>query len=251
MDLLIVGRGGGSAEDLWCFNNEQVVKAIFNSHLPIVSAVGHEVDTTLADYAADLRAATPSAAAEMISNNQQELINYFAKLNQRLVFAINALTQYKFEKHQVIYHRLSRCHPEQKLIMQQQKTDELQQRLVNALARQHNDQSISFNNLQHRLNQCSPLILAKQQQQQLAQLSVRLKQAMTTFTNHRKQSFAHLTEQLHVVSPLATIARGYSITTDEKNQVINSVSQVSNNDTVKIQVNDGQLTAIISDIKKK
>lgn len=242
-DVLIVGRGGGSLEDLWPFNEEAVVQAIYNSNLPIISAVGHEIDTTLSDYVADLRAATPSAAAELVASDSSELLDKITSLEQRLVHAVNRKKTALLQQHNYIQHRLVQVHPEQRLLVQQQKHDELTLRLTTAVQRIITQSSHQPKQLQQRLIQLSPEKVITKQQDQVEQQEHRLINAMQASFQHKHESFINLVEQLQLVSPLATIARGYSITRSKKNEVINSVSQVTLNDEISIQLKDGSINA--------
>ena len=122
VDVLIVGRGGGSLEDLWCFNEEEVARAIFRSNLPIISAVGHETDVTITDFVADLRAPTPSAAAELVSRNQQELLQQLAYKQQRLEMALDRIFSHQQQRLQQLSLRLQNQHPQNQLLMQKAKT---------------------------------------------------------------------------------------------------------------------------------
>ena len=242
-DVLIVGRGGGSLEDLWPFNEESVVHAIYQSALPVISAVGHEVDTTLADYVADLRAATPSAAAELVSSDSSELLNKILMLNQRLSKAIvdkcnNQGTQVNYLKH-----RLAQVHPEQQLQLQQQRYDELSLRLQQAMKRNLQQANIKPSQLQQRLSHLSPDKNIKQQQQRVKQNEKRLIHAMHNSMQHNSEQFVHLIEQLQLVSPLATIARGYSVIRNKDNEVITKMAQVSVNEEISVQLSDGKVQA--------
>jgi exodeoxyribonuclease VII large subunit len=154
-DVLIVGRGGGSLEDLWSFNEEIVARAIFNSAIPIVSAVGHEVDFTIADYVADLRAPTPSAAAELVSPNTKQWLIQLAHLNKQLCREMQQLLQQQKQKLHWLYQRLR--HPKQKLQEQAQQLDHLWQALVKAQQRYFTDKKHQYTHLAHTLNAVSPL----------------------------------------------------------------------------------------------
>ena len=136
--MLIVGRGGGSLEDLWSFNDERVARAIFASRIPIVSAVGHETDVTIADFVADLRAPTPSAAAEVVSRNQQELLRQVQSTRQRLEMAMDYYLANRTRRFTQIHHRLQQQHPQLRLARQQTMLERLQKRMSFALENQLN-----------------------------------------------------------------------------------------------------------------
>ncbi len=127
--MLIVGRGGGSLEDLWSFNDERVARAIFASRIPVVSAVGHETDVTIADFVADLRAPTPSAAAEIVSRNQQELLRQLQSGQQRPEMAMDYFLANRHRRFTQLFHRLQQQHPQLRLARQQTELERLRQRM--------------------------------------------------------------------------------------------------------------------------
>ncbi len=241
--VLIVGRGGGSLEDLWSFNEESVVNAIFQSQIPVISAVGHEVDTTLSDYVADVRAATPSAAAELVSTDASELTERVLLLQQRLAKALAERLRFNQQQLKHSQHRLSQVHPEQQLQLQQQRVDELNLRLQQAFKNKMQRIGDAPSYLHQRLLQASPQKRIHFNQEQVTQLSTQLKKAMQAKLQNKGEAFAHFVEQLHIVSPLATIARGYSITRNEQGALIKSITQVKENDSIAIEVTDGSIQA--------
>ena len=240
-DVLIVGRGGGSLEDLWSFNEEVVVNAIYQSKLPIVSAVGHEIDTTLSDFVADLRAPTPSAAAELVSKDSNALLATIEKYTKQLHFLSLGYTQKYSTSIQQLNHRLAQVHPTTRLRQQQQRTDELANRLTNAMSRYLNTLKYRPSAMFTRLKSHSPEKLIKRNSEQQVQLQKRLSLAADRLLTAKQQRFAHIIEQLNVVSPLATIARGYSVTRDKDNKIIRRVNDTKEQERITVQVQDGYI----------
>ncbi len=244
-DVLLVGRGGGSLEDLWCFNEESLVRAIANSQLPIISAVGHEIDTTLADFAADLRAATPSAAAELVSQEAEVLLNKISTLMARLAHAHGRNLVATKQRLLTLQHRLARVEPRQKLQYQQQKTDELTLRLKQAIKQRLQQLRHQPQQLTSQLLQRSPVNKIAMQKQKLVQMDQKLKTAIIHTQDKKQAQFKHLIEQLHIMSPLATIARGYSVARTDKGAIIRSTAQVKLADEINLQLQDGVIHAKI------
>ena len=241
VDVLIVGRGGGSLEDLWCFNEEMVAHAIFHSHLPVISAVGHETDVTIADFVADVRAPTPSAAAELVSRNQTELLQQFQYRRQRLEIALDRLFAEKQQKLKHLSLRLHNQHPQAQLRIQQQLITQLSHRLQQSLRHRWQKKAENLTALSMRLYK-NPLPLRLQQyEQQLAQLKVRLNSHMNLTLSLQQKQLAHLCGKLDSLSPLKVLARGYSITQNQQNLTIRSLKDVNVGEHIKTRLTDGNI----------
>ena len=246
VDVLIVGRGGGSLEDLWSFNDEAVVRAIADSKIPIISAVGHEIDTTLSDYAADLRAPTPSAAAELVTSDSQEQVIHINRLTSRVQNAFNQQLALCRQQAKHLTARLQQCDPQRQLQAASQQADELQHRLTLAITQLVRNKSQQPKLLNQKLDHLSPAKMIAQYQQQLNQLDSQLNKTMNQQLNQKQQQFAALAEQLHLVSPLATIARGYSIARDNNNDIVNSIETITVGDELSMQIKDGVINASVT-----
>ena len=241
VDVLIVGRGGGSLEDLWCFNEEMVARAIFHSHLPVISAVGHETDVTIADFVADVRAPTPSAAAELVSRNQTELLQQLQYRRQRLEIALDRLFAEKQQKLKHLSLRLHNQHPQAQLRIQQQLITQLSHRLQQSLRHRWQKKAENLTALSMRLYK-NPLPLRIQQyEQQLAQLKVRLNSHMNLMLSLQQKQLSHLCGKLDSLSPLKVLARGYSITQNQQNFTIRSIKDVNVGEHIKTRLTDGNI----------
>ncbi len=241
VDILILGRGGGSLEDLWCFNHEQLARAIHNSDLPIISAVGHEIDTTISDYVADMRAPTPSAAAELVSPNTQELHSKVTQLINRLNNAFKHSIADKRALATQLQHRLNLCHPRNQLNQKAQRLDELSIALQQAMQSRLYQQERTLNNLTPRLMRQSPDKKLVQASHQLSQLQARLNQAIQQQLQQANNSLALQASKLDSVSPLNVLARGYSITKTQQGKVVKSVGQIKVGDVLVTELVDGSV----------
>ena len=248
-DVLIVGRGGGSLEDLWSFNDERVARAIFASRLPIVSAVGHETDVTIADFVADLRAPTPSAAAELVSRNQVELLRRLQSQQQRMEMAMDFYLAEQQRRFTQIQHRLQQQHPQLRLARQQTTLFQLQRRLGEALDQRMRQANRQQDRLMQRLYAQQPQARILRAQQQLQQWHYRLQQGMEKQLNHNRQRFGTLAAQLESVSPLATLARGFSVTTDTQGQVIKQTGQLHTGDLLRTRLDDGWVESQVTTLE--
>lgn len=251
VDVLIVGRGGGSLEDLWCFNEEMVARAIFHSHLPVISAVGHETDVTIADFVADVRAPTPSAAAELVSRNQTELLQQLQYRRQRLEIALDRLFAEKRQKLKHLSLRLHNQHPQAQLRIQQQLITQLSHRLQQSLRHRWQKKAENLTALSIRLYK-NPLPLRLQQyEQQLAQLKVRLNSHMNLTLSLQQKQLAHLCGKLDSLSPLKVLARGYSITQNQQNLTIRSLKDVNVGEHIKTRLTDGNIISQVIRLEEK
>jgi exodeoxyribonuclease VII large subunit len=222
LDLILITRGGGSLEDLWAFNEEAVARAIFASAVPVVSAVGHEIDFTISDFVADVRAATPSAAAEIITEG------VFA--SRQLV---GSLTQ-----------RMLRMHPRRLLNEHLQRLDDLQTDLLRQTKQGVNERLMSWKNLASRLRQVRPKELLKQRREVLKASQRRLHELARVQFKNCKGSLAAVESRLRLLGPEQVLARGYSITLDAATgKVLRDAAQVKSGQRLKTRLNKGDLSS--------
>jgi exodeoxyribonuclease VII large subunit len=244
VDVLIVGRGGGSLEELWAFNEEIVARSIFASLIPVISAVGHETDFTICDFAADLRAATPTAAAELA-------VPHHLELKQQLHYETNQLQRSLLKKLQQNRDRLEALrrspalsNPRRHLQQPSERLDRLKEQLVFRLRSRLSTEHQRKLKLDHSFARFNPREQVQFGRKRLTTVSKQLLQAMQVGQNERKAAWASKIRQLDALSPLKVMSRGYSLVYDEKGKkLINSISRVQPGDMVKIRLTDGKLTA--------
>ena len=241
VDVLIVGRGGGSLEDLWCFNEAAVAHAIYNCQLPVVSAVGHEVDVTISDFVADIRAATPSAAAELVSPDREALLSQIQYLQQQLLASFGQHLARLDQQNQILEQQLLRLHPQNVLNSHAQKLDELSLRLNNAITLTLNAKRQTISSLDGRFKVAQKALDIPHRQARLQWLNEQLHQLMQQKLVDGRTRLEGNARQLDIVSPLATLARGYSITFDDSQQVVKTAAQVNAGQELTTRFADGAI----------
>lgn len=244
-DALILARGGGSLEDLWCFNEEAVARAVAACKTPIVSAVGHETDVSISDFVADVRAPTPSAAAELLAPDSSGLQHRLDGLQRRLTLRMQNRLVHDRLRLESLIRRLR--HPGERLRQQAQRLDDLDMRLRRAFLHNLNQRRERLVRLETRLAAQHPGRTLALLGQRLDSLAERLPRAMRDVLKDRRQRFQAQLQTLQIVSPLATLARGYSILLDEQGQAIRSAEQTRNGQRLTARLNEGELQVRVED----
>lgn len=245
IDVLIVGRGGGSSEDLWAFNEERVARAIRNSKIPVISAVGHEIDFTIADFVADVRAATPSAAAEIVAENEENIESFiyqrtqdlFQLVNYKILQSRNSLQALALSP---VFHEFPN-----KIKDWRYEIEDFNDRIESVFE----DKLRSYEKrLEHLRNRLSPIKLAakvSEHQTRLAILKQRQISAIKDVIDANDEKLKIKMASLDALSPLSVLRRGYSITVNEKGEILHDISQIKLDETVKIRLANGKLRAKI------
>lgn len=250
-DTLIIGRGGGSIEDLWPFNEEIVAREIANSNIPVISSVGHETDTTIADLVADVRAATPTAAAELavpvltdvitdIKNNEIRIVNAYKNKIIQLQQRLNKITSsYIFKQPERLYDSYV------------QRIDMLNERLNNALQQSINSADKRINDLIYNLKINSPKNRINEQKQILKVEQKQLVRNISLLLENKDNKVKQLISSLDHLSPLKVMSRGFSYTTDSNGNVIKKISDVKKDDEIQLKLIDGTAKATVNEITKE
>ncbi len=243
LDVLIVGRGGGSLEDLQAFNEESVARAIHGSELPVVSAVGHETDITIADFVADLRAPTPSAAAELLSPDQNELLQTLEGFTLLLRRLIGERLQHAARD--LLWRIRQLKHPGRRLQEHAQTLDILEGRLLRATRQRLANAGHRLHRLQQTLALHSPLTVIRQHGLRQAALQHRLQRALQQSLQRRQAALAGLARSLDSISPLQTLRRGYSITWTERHELVRDAQQLAPGQTLHTRLGSGAVRSTV------
>jgi exodeoxyribonuclease VII large subunit len=242
-DVLIVARGGGSLEDLWAFNDERLARAIVASPIPVITGIGHEIDFTIADFAADVRAPTPSAAAELVVPDAEEWLGAFVQFAARLERCMRRRLEVRRERLRWLAGRAALVSPAARLGAQAQRLDELEQCLIRALRRRLQEQRERLRWLAGRAALVSPAARLTQQLSRLEGLHQRLQRAWRQAIGSRRERLLPLVRTLNAVSPLATLERGYAIVSLEGGGILRDAAEARPGTLIEARLAKGRVRA--------
>ncbi|NSL50390.1 exodeoxyribonuclease VII large subunit [Calidifontibacillus erzurumensis] len=240
-DVIISGRGGGSIEDLWPFNEEIVARAIYESEIPIISAVGHETDFTIADFVADMRAPTPTAAAELAVPHIEELLEKVGVCRVRLMRAMTEKITIAKKNLQHLQKSYAFRYPRQLLNQKEQELDRLIDRLTKEVTRKFEAKKEKFEHLYVRLKKAHPANQIVRENERLAKIVRQLERAGIKQLNSKQMQLNHLLAKLNALNPLKVMERGYSLAYRDDKKIIKSITQVEPGDKIKLFLTDGNV----------
>jgi exodeoxyribonuclease VII large subunit len=239
-DLLVIGRGGGSLEDLWSFNEEPLVRAVAACPIPVISAVGHEIDFTLCDFAADVRAETPSAAAELISSSYLDVLERLRQADEKITGAVDRVVRDWRATLEVMRTRMSFVAPSARLEREHLRLDDLSNRLAAAARHTLQLRRERVGAVAERLARSSPEAMLARVRERVRAVDARLTREIEVWTGGRRQTLARLQERLRAAGPEAALRRGYVIMRDAERRVITSRAAVQSGQKLTAQWRDGE-----------
>ena len=250
LDVIILGRGGGSIEDLWAFNEECVARAIFESKIPIISGVGHEIDFTISDFVADLRAPTPTGAAEMCVPNKYDVIELINQYKSRLIKGINTCIDFSSERLNSLKNSYILKNPMSLYEKLEQNFDNLYERLIMVI---NSNVQYNIERLKHIKTSyifTNPNMLFIDKAYNYNDLIKRLRNSISTLVDNNKNTYVNLLSKLEVLNPVTTLKRGYSVTKCN-NKIINKISDVKKEDIIVTTLTDGHIESVVRNIYEK
>ncbi|WP_404452969.1 exodeoxyribonuclease VII large subunit [Virgibacillus necropolis] len=250
IDILIVGRGGGSIEELWSFNEEKVAQAIFQSVIPIISAVGHETDTTISDFISDLRAPTPTSAAELAVPSQIEIKEKLMNIDRTLTRMITSMYRTSSQQVKRLNQSYAFKYPEQLVNQKEQELDKLVERLNKALHFTIKKKDETLLNANKRLVSQHPRRQIENMNKQIHQLQKQIHYLMVQITEQKSTHIVNMMDKLSLLNPLEIMKRGYAIPYDQKGKIIKSGSQTSKNDLIQVKLLNEILACRVEDIRE-
>lgn len=244
-DVLILARGGGSLEDLWAFNDERVARAIHASGIPVVSGVGHEIDFTIADFVADVRAPTPSGAAELVVPDARTLRGTVDGVAERLALAMARQLAHAGQQFRHLAVRLKQAHPGSRMAQQAQRFDDLEQRMLLAMQSKLQGHRVTLHGLAGRLQRVNAGVQVARFGERVAALATRLSAGWARLIQAQRHRLALASRGLDAVSPLAVLGRGYAVVTDADGHVITDASLVATGETIEARLAKGRIVAVV------
>ena len=250
LDVIILGRGGGSIEDLWAFNEEIVARAIFDSIIPIISGVGHEIDFTISDFVADLRAPTPTGAAELCVPNKTDVEELFNQYNLRLIKGINTIINTNLEKLNSLKNSYILKNPTSLYEKQEQNFDNLFERLIMSIKSNIDNNKNRLNTIKSSFIFKNPNMLFIDKAYNYNDLVKRIKISINNILDNKKNNYVNLLTKLEVLNPITTLKRGYSVTKCN-DKIIKTRKDIKKGDTIVTEISDGKVESIVENIYEK
>jgi exodeoxyribonuclease VII large subunit len=246
LDLILVTRGGGSLEDLWAFNEEIVARAIYSSKLPVISGVGHEIDFTICDFVADFRAATPTAAAEIITEGVFAARPYLREIHDRVLELVLYTVQTKKEDLTAVTQRMNRMHPKRRLREQTQRVDESQAAISRCARSRLREKISAFKAIENRLQRLHPGTVIARWREALVALTAALHRAASSGIAEKHRTLAQARTRLVLLSPESILQRGYSITMDASGRVVREAIVLKEGDELRTRLANGEVRSRVT-----